>query len=212
MNPNLNSEIIAKLFEEQLQKMASNPEKVTESEKSKLESIYHVLCKALGISESAKWCVQWAVEKFSDEKSYKANKPFETRVAPQNIVTDVGATEMLKLICGIAGATPYSAANAKIGIGNDRTPENASQTSLIATESNVFYKGMESGYPKVDGRTMTFKSTYSNNEANFEWNEFAVVNGTGVGGVIMNRKVESLGTKVTGIWSLQITISLTSNS
>lgn len=212
MNPKLNSEIIAKLFEGKLQDMAKHPEKVTEEDKSKLESIYHLLCKTLGISESAKWCINWKAEKFADEAAYKANKPFETRVATQNIVVDVGATEMLKLICGISGATPYNATNAKIGIGNDRTPENASQTALIATSPNVFYKGMESGYPKVEGRTMLFKSAFSTNEANFEWNEFAIVNGTGVGGVIMNRKVESLGTKVTGIWSLQITISLTSNS
>ena len=69
---------------------------------------------------------------------------------------------------------------------------------------------MDSGYPSVSGRTIVFRASFDDATANFAWRESAVTNGSGVGAISMNRKVASLGTKVTGTWTLQITISLTS--
>ena len=119
------------------------------------------------------------------------------------------ADEMLKLIGGVAGATAYSAANAKIYVGSDSTAEAASQTGVIAT-TNKAYAGMDSGYPSVSGRTIVFRASFDDASANFAWNEAAITNGSGAGAIAMNRKVSALGTKTTGTWTLQLTISLTS--
>lgn len=206
----LNS-LIAKKTKERIAYLSKNLDKITEKEREQLESLYGVLVRTLGISESAKWCINWKVDKFNNKEEYEQNKPYETCCASQNIILDAGANHILKLIGGIDNATPFDNKNAQIGVGNDTTPENANQTGLMAS-STKFYKKVEAGYPQVSGRTITYKATYDTNEANFAWNEFSIVNGVGVGNTALNRKVQSLGTKVTGIWSLQITISVTSNN
>lgn len=209
---NLKTEFLIKLLEKKLKKIAGNPGSVSKKQQHDLEDLYGNLIKCLGISENGKWCIKWEVEKFKDREAYNAHKPYETCVSTQNVILNDGANNMLKVICGIAGAVPYDNANAQIGVGTNTTPESPEQTGLIATGSEVFYKKMEPGYPQVSGRLMIFKSVYDTNEANFAWNEFAIVNGTGVGGIAMNRKVQNLGTKATGIWSLQITVTVTSNT
>ena len=191
--------------------LAEHPEKVSQKEADALDKVYGLLEKVLGISESGKWCVEWKVDKYEDEKSYKLNKPYATELAKQNVILNTGAEQMLKVVCGIS-ADAYDTANAKIGVGTSTTSENASQTGLVATSREVAYKQMEVGYPKVNGRTMVFKSVFGEEDANFAWNEFTVVNGTGVGGIALNRKVQALGTKTTGIWSIQITITVSSNT
>ena len=103
----------------------------------------------------------------------------------------------------------FSAANAKIYVGSDSTAEAASQTGVIATTNKAF-AGMDSGYPSVSGRTIVFRASFNDATANFAWNEAAITNGSGAGAVAMNRKVSALGTKTTGTWTLQLTISLTS--
>lgn len=208
----LKTEFLIKLLERKLKKIEENPNLVSNKKRAQLEDLYGSLIKCLGISESGKWCIKWEVEKFKDREAYNAHKPFETCVSTQNVILNDGANNMLKVICGISGAVPYDNANAQIGIGTNTTPESPEQTGLLATGSEVFYKRMETGYPQVSGRVMVFKSVYDTNEANFTWNEFAIVNGTGVGGIAMNRKVQNLGTKTTGIWSLQITVTVTSNT
>lgn len=207
-------ELLKKLVESApaLEFFGEHPELLTKEQEEAIHKIYKLCMKPLCISETAKAHIKWEVQKFKDEKSYENGTPYETVVSAQNTVLDIGANQMLKIFGGIAGATPYDNANARIGIGTDTTPESPSQSGLIATGSNVFYKRMEAGYPQVNGRNIVFKSTYDNTEANFAWNEFSIVNGVGVGGVAFNRKVQSLGTKTTGIWSLQVTISVTSNS
>ena len=207
---NFIKDAINKMVIEQLNYLAKNPDKVTEKDKKLFKKLYALLCHNMGISESAKWCVYWTVEKFKDRDAYNAHKPYETCVAPKNVVLDNGANALLKIIGGVDNTTPFDANNAYIGVGTDTTPENASQTKL--QDASAFYKKVESGYPQVSGRTIVYKATFDTSEANFAWNEFAIANGTGVGGITLNRKVQNLGTKTTGIWSLQITISVTSNT
>jgi hypothetical protein len=193
-----------------LKSMADNP---TEEQKEQLIRLRSILSKALGFSEHVAWEVRWRVEKFMS-KTLEAvlnsgEKPYEVCEDVQNIILDTGANEMLKLIGGVSGATAFSTANAKIYVGDSATAEAASQTGVLAT-TNKAYAGMDSGYPSVIGRTIVFRASFADSVANFAWSEYAVTNGSGVGAISMNRKVSSLGTKVTGTWTLQITISLTS--
>lgn len=205
----LNEKSIFDAISKKLDEIQQNPFNVTDEQNAKLEELYSKLCSAMGISEHSQWKVDWVLEKFEDMAQKIANKPYDIVTASQNIILDNGANEMLKIISG-TGGTPYNNANAKIGVGTSTTVENATQTGLIATGGNVFYKGMDSGYPQVTGRQMVFKATFDSSEANFAWNEFSIVNGTGVGAIAMNRKVQNLGVKATGIFSMQITISVTS--
>lgn len=196
-----------------LERAASNPEGLNDTQKEQLKSLRAILSKALAFSEHVAWEVHWRVEKFLsktlDDVLSSGEKPYEVCSDVQNIILDTGANEMLKLIGGVSGGVAFSAANAKIYVGDDATAEAASQTGVLAT-TNKAYAAMDSGYPSVSGRTIVFRASFDDATANFAWRESAVTNGSGVGAISMNRKVSSLGTKVTGTWTLQITISLTS--
>lgn len=193
-----------------LDKFAKNPELVTDEDRNKMETLYSKLCRGLNISEHSQWRVEWQVEKWFDTaKKLAGFKPDEIVCDGQNIILDAGASEMLKLITGTGGTT-YDAANTYIYVGTDSTPENASQTGVIATGANRAYAAMDTGYPMVSGRQMIYRASFGDTSANFQWREASIINGTGANAVSMNRKVADLGTKSSGTWTLQITISLTS--
>ena len=105
----------------------------------------------------------------------------------------------------IGQGTAFSSANARIGVGNGTTAFATSQTDLQG--SNKVRKAMDAGYPTVDGQTVTFKSTFAQSEANFPWNEWGVFNAA-VGGVMLNRVLESNGTKQSNqTWVLEVAIT-----
>lgn len=212
MSDNKLSKILYDKVSSVLDNMKKNPDSVTEEDRNMLNNLYSKLCKSLGISEHSQWRVEWRVDKWFDTARKLAGfDPDEVAVETQNIIVDTGAEEMLKLIAGISGATPFSSANAYIYVGNDNSPELATDTGIKAQAPNRASAKMDSGYPTVNGRQVVYRSSFGDDVANFAWNEAAITNGTGVGSVAMNRKVASLGTKATGTWTLQITISLVSS-
>ncbi len=203
-----------------LKEFNANPNKVTEEDEKSLKAIFFSLFEPLKYSKHSAWKVDWQLEKRHNADDVD---PYETITETEycdkftdvlafagNIILDNGATEMLKLIAGDGTATPYNNANAKIYVGTDGTAEKANQTGVIATDRNRAYANMESGYPIVSGRTVTFRASFGNDTANFDWHEVSVTNGTGVGAIALNRKVEDMGRKNGGTWTMQVSISLVS--
>lgn len=105
-----------------------------------------------------------------------------------------------------AGGTAFNNANSYIGVGDSSTAFNASQTDLVAA-SNKLRKAMDATYPQVATNVITYRSTFATGDANWAWNEWGVFNASS-GGTMMNRKVESLGTK-TSAQSWQVTVTIT---
>ena len=104
--------------------------------------------------------------------------------------------------------TAFNNANSYIGVGDSVTAFAATQTDLQAA-TNKLRKAMDATYPSRAGNVLTFRSSFGTTEANFAWQEWGVFNGA-AGGVMLNRKVESLGTKPnTQTW--QFTVTLTVN-
>lgn len=191
---------------------------LTSEEYETAKKMYFALQDPLHFSKHSAWKVDWLLEKWNDTKDTLkevvnlGSEKFTTEelLFGGNIVLDNGANEMLKLIAGDTSATPYNYTNAKIFVGTDSTAESASQTGVIASGASRAYASMDVGYPVVSNRTLVFRASFNNDTANFEWNEAAITNGTGVGNVAINRKVSSMGTKNGGTWTLQISISLVS--
>ena len=105
----------------------------------------------------------------------------------------------------IGQGVPFSASNARLGVGNGTTAFATSQTDLQG--SSKIRKGMDSGYPIIAPPKVTFKTTFSPNEANFSWNEWGIFNAA-TGGVMLNRVVESNGTKQSNqTWVLEVEIT-----
>lgn len=105
-----------------------------------------------------------------------------------------------------AGGTAFNNANTYLGVGDSTTAHAFAQTDLQAA-TNKLRKAMDATYPQVAGSALTFRATFGTSEANFAWQEWGVFNASAAG-TMMNRKVESLGTKTSSqSWQLTVTVT-----
>lgn len=109
--------------------------------------------------------------------------------------------------------TYFNNANAHIGVGDSSTAEAATHTDLQAA-TNKLRKAMDATYPLhtdgvvVGAASIAFRSTFATGDANYAWNEWGIFNGSS-GGRMLNRKVQSLGTKTSAAsWQLTVTLTL----
>lgn len=117
-------------------------------------------------------------------------------------VASITNNTALVLTANYGGTTASGAAASKI------LNEVATQTDLQAS-SNKLYKAMSATYPQVSAQTMTWRAAYGSAEANFDWMEYSVANGSSGTAKNANRKVSAQGTKVAGqTWTLDFTITL----
>lgn len=150
----------------------------------------------------------------SDELRRLGLAPDEEEFIEGNLLLQEGITRLTSLLIG-AGGNAFNNANSYLGVGDSSTAEAATQTELQATQNaaNRFYKAMVATYPQRSGgfsQTVDFRSDFTSTEANFVWNEWTAsegattASGSGflVGTTNLNRKVQSLGTKTTGTWTL----------
>lgn len=160
------------------------------------------------IEEKANWHPMITIRRYADDAAFKRDDPFEVSRIPYNSLLNEGIGAMWDLICGLGSPTAFSAANARIGVGDSSTAAAATQTALQAT-TNKLFKAMESGYPSRSNQTVTFRSVFGAAEANFAWNEFSVANGADDTAVNMNRLVSAQGTKASGqTWTVDVAITL----
>lgn len=104
--------------------------------------------------------------------------------------------------------TGFDNANAHIGVGNSVTAFSKTHTDLQG--ASKYRKAMDGGYPTRATNLLTFRATYGTSEANFAWEEWGVFNAS-TSGTMLNRKVESLGTKP-GTQTWQFTVDITVNN
>ena len=106
-----------------------------------------------------------------------------------------------------AAVTAFNNANTFLGVGDSTTAFAAGQTDLVGT--NKLRKAMDATYPSGAANVITFRSTFGTGDANWAWQEWATFNGS-TGGTMLNRKVESLGTKTnTQTWQFTTTLTFT---
>lgn len=111
--------------------------------------------------------------------------------------------------------TFFNNAQGAIGVGDSTTAAAATQTDLVAA-TNKLRKAMDATYPQhTDATTsgaasIVFRSTFATGDANFAWQEWGIFNSpTAATGRMLNRKVESLGTKTSAsTWTLTLTLTL----
>jgi hypothetical protein len=164
--------------------------------------------------EKARWHVHYRLEKrHEDVERYGGSvdqflhefSPYEVIEGDGNILVNAGIALMLDLLIG-AGGTAYNNAGSYIGVGDSSTAEAASQTDLQAA-TNKLRKAMDATYPSRSAQTVTWRSTFGSSDANFAWAEWAIFNGSS-GNTMLNRKVQSFGTKSTGTWTLTVTVTI----
>ena len=161
----------------------------------------------------ARWLCRYRLSKYhqdiesyrgSEPAFYKRFKPYEVIEGEGNCLLNSGIDEMWDLITGDETTDVFDNSHAQIGVGDSNTAADPSQTDLLG--DNKTYKGMETGYPTSTDQKATFKASFGDSEANYAWNEWVVKQSTS--GKCLNRKVESLGTKSGGTWTLEVSITL----
>ncbi|MEM2500057.1 MAG: hypothetical protein QXU30_07925 [Sulfolobales archaeon] len=160
----------------------------------------------LFVLEDPDGCVARALQSGADLREFSDRLRSSVTVYG-NMVLDEGREYILKAIAGVAGLTPFDGNNAHIGVGNSTAPEHPSQTGLMGTSK--YYKRVDTGYPKLFATSIVFRATFGPDEANFDWMEWTIANGSSDDAVNLNRKVAVLGRKDEGTtWVLQVSVSI----
>jgi beta-glucanase (GH16 family) len=165
--------------------------------------------------DSGRWLCRYRLSKYREDieayrgreaKFHERFQPYEVIEGEGNCLLNSGINEMWDLITGEVSGSGHIFDNtaARIGVGDSSTAADPSQTDLQGT--NKTYKGMESGYPTSTSQKATFKASFGESDANYAWNEWVVKQATSA--KCLNRKVESLGTKSGGTWTLEVSITL----
>ena len=144
-------------------------------------------------------------------------KPDDTAMAIGNGLTTAGLNRITSLIIAGGGQGATNTAS-RLGTGNSTTAFAVGQTDLQAAagSSNRWFQIMDATFPTQSNGVLTFKSTFASADGNYAWQEWCVDIGTPtvssgntVAALMLNRKVESLGTKAAGAsWVLTSTITL----
>jgi hypothetical protein len=134
-------------------------------------------------------------------------RPYEIVEGDYNAMVDGGIDRLLLLLVG-GGGTAYNNANAFLGVGDSATAWATTQTDLQAA-TNKLRTGMVATYPVTGTKKQTFRSDFTTGQANWVWNEWCIANAVSGATSLLSRKVESLGTKASGTWTLTVEFSLT---
>lgn len=143
-------------------------------------------------------------------------KPYDTADAADNLLTTAGLNRLTALLIAAGGQALTNTAT-RLGTGNSATAEAVGQTDLQAAAgaANRWFQIMDATYPTQANGVVTLKATFATGDGNFVWSEWGtdvaaptVASSAVVGAVLFNRKVASLGTKVSGSWALTTTITL----
>lgn len=157
------------------------------------------------MQDAIKRKVLWRVTKYDNDEMHEKGLPFEVKEVEGNLALNEGMGEFLLLLTG-GSATAYNNANSRLGVGDSTTAAAATQTDLQAA-TNKLYKAVDATYPTIAAQTVTWRTTFSTSEANFAWQEYTVDNGA-TATKNLNRKVSSLGTKLSGqTWVLDLQIT-----
>lgn len=163
----------------------------------------------MNISQHNRWNINWEILKWnnSDDKEY-GKEPDEIIAISKNMMLIGGVCEMLKLLSGIGG-TPYNSENTRIFVGSNATEENFYQPGILSLNGNFAVAKLDEGYPFVKENYLFYQASFGNDSANFTWNEISLTNGELGNSIALNRKVESLGIKEKGTWTIRVSISIT---
>lgn len=181
----------------------------------------------LVIDDKLHWKCVTNVDKYwgdptQEERESGLVVPYEQLEIVGNVLVIGGASLLWQYALGNGTTTADQAltylsnARAALGVGDSTTAAADTQTNLQAA-SNKLRKAMDATYPQhtdttgtASSKNFVLRSTFATGDANFAWQEWGVFNtATADGSRMLNRKVESLGTKTSAAtWVLTVTLSL----
>jgi len=170
------------------------------------------------LKDKGNWHAHWRLEKRQGdaadfdgdlERFLAEVKPYEVVEKEGNLLCNVGINLLLDLLVA-GGGTPYNNANAYLAVGNGVVAAAPADTDI--TGPSKTYIVSDVGYPIVGTTACTWRSTFAAGDANYAWNEVALLNGNAPpASFILNHLVPAggLGTKAAGAsWTLSLVITI----
>lgn len=151
-------------------------------------------------------------------------KPNDMTEADGNLLTTAGLNRITNLIIGGGGqAFTATSTRAAVGVGDTATTATVTDAALGGNSAtHSWWMPADASNPTQANGVITCNATFNDNNSQFAWNEWgfgistaatttsAVFNTATTTGVLLNHKIQSLGTKGAGAtWTLQATITLT---
>jgi hypothetical protein len=174
------------------------------------------------IAEGLHYKTRWIIRRYISQEFFEkristpvpdpegpvgAMLPAETIIEGNKLLNGgIGSVE--DLLAGIASPVLWNAGNAFIGVGDNATAANETQTGLLAP-TNFAYNSMSATFPSRANTTLTWQSAFNANQANFGWQEFTVTNKNNNTGNSINRVANNQGTKTVGqVWTVSVQLTL----
>jgi hypothetical protein len=151
--------------------------------------------------EPVTWRGLFRVEKYYAPEHAEARarglslRPYDT-VEAENLLLTAGATALFNRLANLGSVTAFDATNGRIAVGDSATAVAVGQTDLQAV-TNKMRKVFDSA-PVISTNSYTAVATFATGDANWAWNEAGVANSAS-GAVLLNRIVQSFGTKTAAL-------------
>lgn len=154
------------------------------------------------LAESGHWYAQIRVDKWYDQESFDSGlRPDETLETERNLLVNTGIGLLEDLLIGAGGAAYTTSANAHLAVGTGVAAAVATDTALQTPNG-----ARKVATAVVANQTVTFQATFSAGEGTGAWEEAGTFNNLTTG-IMLNRKVQALGTKGAGaVWVLTMNI------
>ena len=174
------------------------------------------------LAERIYYKTRWLITRYPCQEAYEKGEPAAVpdlngpvgamlpaqSIIEGNLLLNEGIQAILELIAGISTPTKWDSGNARIGVGDNSTAANVTQTGLQAP-TNKAWNTMQATYPSRSNTTATWQASFDANTANFGWQEFTIVNAANDTGNNINRVANNQGTKTTGqVWTISVAITV----
>lgn len=144
-------------------------------------------------------------------------KPAEVAEDEGNLLTTVGLNRLTNLLIG-GGAQALTNTSLRLGTGNGAGSAAIGDTDLgaAAGSANRWFQIMDATFPQQSNGVLTAKASWATGDGNYAWNEWGMDVGTPtvtssatVNALFFNHKTSAaLGTKVSGVWALTVTVTI----
>ena len=147
-------------------------------------------------------CVTWhgrfVVAKYWADDDLKRATPYEV-LEGDNLLLTAGATALWNRLAGLGSVTAFDATNGRLCVGSGTTAVSAGQTDLQGASKT---RKVFDAAPTISTNTFTCVTTFTTSDANHAWEEAGIANAAS-GAVLLNRVVQSFGTKTGSVqWVL----------
>lgn len=155
------------------------------------------------LADSVGWRGLFVVRKFWADDDLTRATPYEVLEA-ENLLLTAGANALFNRLAGLGAVTAFDATNGRLCVGDSSASAAVGQTDLQGTNKT---RKVFDAAPTISSGSFTAVTTFTTADANHAWNECGVANAA-TGGVLLNRTVQSFGTKTSSVqWVLTATLT-----